>query len=660
MRYRLAAFLLTLWLPVRGAQAAIEVPRMSLVERREQIVREVRERIQTEILDRVLGAGKASVWVDIELEMRTGRKENLRGGAGVAGRFKGSPGPGGGAGGAFKTQYILPGIPKPKSIVGQEDPQRLGASQEQTAQQVKTVQEEVYTQEEVIKRFKVTVIHDASVAKTKLDEVRRLVMEAMGKYKVQKDDIVFRPAGFDTVTTDWLDKVKEPKVYIPLVYAFLLLLLLSFLFGPVSRFLGRYTEALAQKPAAEVNVESNIESPEGEGGGGGVGGAGGALSGGEDSKLDLMLGRQAPEEDDMKRFEPFSYINEENLKRLAQMFLLRREEPWLIAVVLSYIRPEYARQVLTFLPVELQAKVAVESLTVRQMTREQVKAIDQDIKDNVDFVVGGVERLTRMLEEADTPTRMNILEYLQNEKPVVYEYVRKSVLLFEDISSFPDREMQLVVRELKTETMARALQGAAPEVVNKFFNNMSAGAGSLLKESMQYQKEPTAAQIEEERANILDQIKTMEKEGKISVRERAQEGAGFQEELASDSVRGARFSTLAGLGIGKPGGPGTPERAPRPEASESRAQADPAEARRYFDAGMRYLQAGNMDEAVRYLRHAVALAPDFWDAYSYLGQGLYHSGRLAEAVECYEKYLEHKPDPALKAWLDGFKTQTKA
>src|SRR5690348_8204386 len=100
----------------------------------------------------------------------------------------------------------------------------------------------------------------------------------------------------------------------------------------------------------------------------------------------------------MKKFEPFSYINEETVKRLSYLFILRKEEPWLIAVVASYLRPDYARQMISALPVEMQAKVALEALTLRQVTREQVIAIDQDIRENVEFVVGGMERLTAMLD----------------------------------------------------------------------------------------------------------------------------------------------------------------------------------------------------------------------------------------------------------------------
>ncbi len=235
----------------------------------------------------------------------------------------------------------------------------------------------------------------------------------------------------------------------------------------------------------------------------------------------------------MKKFEPFTYITEENFKRLANLFLVRQDEPWLVTVVLSYLKPEIARATLTLLPVELQAKIAIEALKLRQVTREQLMAIDADIKESVDFVVGGMERLTTMLDEADTLTRANILEYLKNEKPDVYQRVRKFILTFEDVTSFPDRDMQTIVRELKTEAMAKALQGAPPDVVNKFLTNMSAGAASLLKESIEYASGLTSGQIEEERSKIMDVVKVLEKEGKVNVRQsRGDAFSGFHEEVA--------------------------------------------------------------------------------------------------------------------------------
>src|SRR5438270_4279306 len=245
----------------------------------------------------------------------------------------------------------------------------------------------------------------------------------------------------------------------------------------------------------------------------------------------------------MKKFEPFKYVTEENLKRLA--YLIRKEEPWIIALVLSYLKPEFAKEVLASMPPELQARVAVETATIRQTSLEQVMSIDEYIKKKIDFVLGGVENLLKILDEADKTTRETILEYLKNEKPALFEGVREEVVLFEDISKFPDAAIQVIVREVGTESLSRALRGASPEYMNKFFINMSAGAAALLKESMDYGRPLTPDQIEEERKKLMDIISKAERDGKISIRKK-RKATMLEGEEASDEA--PEFH----LGQGKP------------------------------------------------------------------------------------------------------------
>ena len=656
-------------LAVRMAHGVVSPPSMQLIDIRREMVRSQEERIQKDILDRLLGKGKASAVLDMEIDLRQRREEQTRGGAGMAEQYKEK-----GAKGiaAAPAEVILPGVYRQRNVLDPGRP-KPEAMQGQSAQQAKTEEEEFFTQNLYVTTAAVKVLHDAGVADPVKKDIRENIVELMSPFRRRNGDPAITPADVffipqkvhaEAVAADeWLDQLKKPDVFIPLLYALLGLLLLLFLFGPFAGFMRRYTKALAEKPAAEINVESNIEPPEEEGEGGGGGGGGGA----EESKMDILIGRKPPEapppppeeEEEMKKFEPFAYINEESLKRLANLFLLRREEPWLIATVLSYLKPEYARQVLTALPVELQCKVALEALKVRQVTREQIHAIDQDIKENVDFVVGGIERLTRMLEEADNQTRLNILEYLKNQKPVVYEHVRRAVLLFDDIAEFPDRDMQAVVRALKAEDMAKALQGAPPEVVNKFFNNMSANAASLLKEQMEYTRDMTPAQIEEERAKIMAQIKAMEKDGKIKVRGEGGEAGGFQEVLATEEVRLPKLGAKPGSASEKGEDDALPGALPDLAKPVRKAELDPAAAESYFQSGMQFHEAGKYDEAVRSFRQAIEHNPELWNAYQYIGTDLYQMGRASEAVIYFEKLLEHSPDPQLAAWVESVKSQLK-
>ncbi|MDD5656490.1 MAG: FliG C-terminal domain-containing protein [Elusimicrobia bacterium] len=644
-------------LAVPGARAGVASPDIGLLQEQNRVKKDSEEKIQRDVLDPILGKGNAVVFVDVEMELKLEKEESTRSGMGLVEKYHEKQGMQ--AKGGLQTTYVLPGIPKPKTITAQQGPpERPESAQAQQAQQVKGIQEERFSIKPVFKKLGVTVIHDELVLKTtaQVDLVRARIVDAMSQYSLAPDQVSFRPTVFHREGDKrwvWTDDLKHPEVYIPLLFALLALLLLMFLFGPLARFFRQYVAALREKPAAEVDIDTKIESPDGKGGESPLD---------QEGRLDITMQQKPPEppppppeEDEaMKKFEPFAYINEDNIKRLVYLFILRKEEPWVIATVLSYLRPDYARMVLTSLPVDMQAKLALEALTVRQVTREQVQAIDADVKENVDFVVGGMERLTAMLNEADTATRNNILGYLKNEKPLIFDKVRKHLMLFEDVVDFPDREMQTVVRELKTEAMARALQGAPPEIINKFLTNMSAGAAALLKESMEYAKDLAPAQIDEERAKIMEVVKVLEKEGKIMVRERAEEGIdlveGMQEELSAMQRRQERFS--AARRKADESAPAKAAPAAEPAVSDAAAQAQS-----YFSAGVSYFGSGQAEASIPYFEYALSLDPSLASAHQYLGNVFYQLGRTAEALRHFEALLSLNPDPQVRAWVESLKSQ---
>lgn len=487
----------------------------SLLEKQDSLRREAETKVKKEILDPILGADRSFVFADVELEVIAKKAEQTKEGVGVMQKYKEK-----GAGDeAPDTDFILPGIPKPRSVLGKDANKRPEAAQGQQAQQAKGVQEVRYGVETEITRFQLTVIHDEALQPAAVKLARERIDDFLVPYKIRKKDaptVVFKPTKFKAANP--ADDLKRPSVYLPLLYALLFLLLLLFLFGPLWAFFRKYIKALMAKPGAEVNIEDKRE----EGGGGGGEEEGKEETEGHQSiDMNFLQKEEEKKEDEdesMKKFEPFTYLNEENLKRLIYLFLLRKEDPWVIAVVLSYMRPDLSRQALSMLPVEMQSRVALEALTVRQATREQIEAIDKDIKENVDFVMGGIERLSKMLEDSDPATRKNIIEYLKTQKPDIYAKVKRIVLMFEDIVEFQDRDMQTIIRALNNEDIARAVAKADPAIANKFFANMSQGAVNAIKEIMEYSSSLTQAQQDEAQMKILDAVKTLEAEGKITPR----------------------------------------------------------------------------------------------------------------------------------------------
>jgi flagellar motor switch protein FliG len=613
----------------------------SLMEKQDSMRRETETKIKKEILDPIFGPDKSFVFADVELEVISKKAEQNKEGVGVIQKYKEK---GAGQGGANDTDFILPGIPKPKSVLG-GDNKRPEAAQGQQAQQAKGVQEIRYGLETEITRFQITVIHDDTLPAATLKLARERVDDFLLPYKIRKKDaptVLFKPTKFKA--HDWLDDLKRPSVYLPLLYALLFLILLLFLFGPLWGFFRKYVKALLAKPGAEVNIEDKRE----EGGGGGGEEEGKEETEGHQSiDMNFLQKEEEKKEDEdesMKKFEPFTYLNEENLKRLIYLFLLRKEDPWVIAVVLSYMKPDLSRQALSMLPVEMQSRVALEALTVRQATREQIDAIDKDIKENVDFVMGGIERLVKMLDDSDPATRKNIIEYLKTQKPDIYEKVKRIVLMFEDIVNFPDRDMQTIIRALSNEDIARAVAKADPAITNKFFSNMSQGAVNAIKEIMEYSGEVTTALQDEAQTKILDAVKTLESEGKINVRQGNTQEVYIIDggEMSSGDERKRKFESLS---------------APREEAPAGPSAEAAAQAAQYLAAGVDMYNQGKLPEALQYLEYASSQNPGDASTWQYLGTVYYALQRVDEAVAAYEKYAAMSGDPAASEWLAGFKQQ---
>ncbi|OGS05041.1 MAG: hypothetical protein A3J70_11655 [Elusimicrobia bacterium RIFCSPHIGHO2_02_FULL_61_10] len=626
-------FTVILALPVLlAAQVGMD---SSLMEKQDSMRRETETKVKKEILDPILGADRSFVFADVELEVIAKKAEQTKEGLGVIQKYKeknsGQANP--------DTDFLLPGIPKPRSVLGQEN-KRPEAASGQQAQQAKNVQEIRYGLETEITRFQLTVIHDETLAKEAVKLARERVEDYLLPYKIRKKDaatVVFKPTKFKAANP--LDDLKKPGVYLPLLYAALFLILLLFLFGPLWGFFRKYIKALMAKPGAEVNIEQKME----EGGGGG-----GEDEGKEETEghqnIDMTYGQAASEEEDetMKKFEPFTYLTEENLKRLIYLFLMRKEDPWVIAIVLSYMKPDLARQALSMLPIEMQSKVALEALTVRQATRAQIEAIDKDIRESVDFVMGGIERMIKMLEEADPAIKKNILEYLKTQKPDIYEKIKRAILMFEDLPTYSDKDLQTIIRGVGNEDIARALSKADPAIVEKFFSNMSQGAANAIKEIMEYSAGISAAQIDEAQTKILDAVKKLEAEGKITARAGSSQEVYIIDggEMSSGDERRKKFESMSGS---KP----EVQEGPTPEQKEQAAQ--------YLAAGVDMYNQGKAQESLQYLEYASSVNAGDPQTWQYLGAAYYSLQRVDEAVAAYEKYAALSGDPAAAEWLAGFK-----
>ncbi|MFH1283142.1 MAG: tetratricopeptide repeat protein [bacterium] len=565
----------------------------TFIEQQTKIQNDMEVRIK-KILDHILGKNKSEVIVSVELEVKSEvtEQEASTGQRQQTSRFT-------------NDSFILPGLPNPKSVTGGDRP-----TEESTAKSQKGALTYRYFLD--IKKMTITVLYDKRIARSLVTRVENAIRDSL-KLK-DTDTLDFVKAEFSNPWSGWMELLSPLR----LLLIVLTLTFLFFLFGPVASFLKNLVRTLRDRGGTEVSVDSKFENAPGENGEEKAGGAGGALSQAELEK----------KEEEEKRYKPFRFINEENLKRL--IYLLRKESPEIIALVISYLKPELVKEILTSLPAEQQAQVALNMATIRQMTQDQVIKIDSTIKERIDFLVGGLDSLLKVLDEVDYHSRENILNYLKMEKPQLYEKVKKATISFDDIPNFPNQSLQIILRELKTESLAKALRGASREITDKVFTNMSTGAVSLLKEEIEYGRALTDDQIEDERRKIIEVIKNLERDGKIAIRDRQLNNLLEGEE----EIPGSIWEGIAGEAV-------------VPSSSNPEFPS-------YFQAGVDAYQNRQFEEAIQYFNYCLQINPDSWETYQYLGTVYYELGYTDQAFEAFQAALQINPnDENLQSWVSS-------
>ena len=227
---------------------------------------------------------------------------------------------------------------------------------------------------------------------------------------------------------------------------------------------------------------------------------------------------------------PFDFVRHADPAQLISF--IQGEHPQTIALILSYLSPEQAAQVLGGLPPSAQWDVARRVARMDRITPEVLREVERVLERKLSTVMGqdftmagGVDAVVAIINRVDRGTERNIIEALEEQDPELAEEIKKRLFVFEDIIGMDDRSLQRVLREVDMKDLSLALKGATEELRVKFFRNMSKRAAEMLKEDMDFMGPVRVRMVEEAQQKIVNVVRALEEAGEIVI------ARGGEEEL---------------------------------------------------------------------------------------------------------------------------------
>ncbi len=392
----------------------------------------------------------------------------------------------------IQKDYILPGVPTKKNLMEEEK-----VTQSPVQVIVPPAEKEIETLKQFIKKITVTVKFDKTVPDNVIAEARKIITGLVDFNTVRGDQLIIEKTEFYKKKIPWW---QTATTFPSMMWLLGIILFAFFLFGPLNVFFKHLLRTLSTKPAAQSPIDNFLSrnpSPS-SGGGGGVG------------SLTMSM-------DDGKSGRPklFAFINEGNLRNLA--YLLKDESPDRTALVLSYLKNDWASYVMSQLPSDLQSRVAVELANVKQLEPDDVEIMELELKKKIDYLIGGAAQIIELCERSDKKTCENILAALQLNNSELAENVRQQLLSIDDLYFIDSAGLRTLFREIPLPTWAIGLKNAKDSTREAVLKTLPTGAAEMLKQEIDLNMTVQQVRINEEEKRIIMAMRKLRNEGRITL-----------------------------------------------------------------------------------------------------------------------------------------------
>ena len=205
--------------------------------------------------------------------------------------------------------------------------------------------------------------------------------------------------------------------------------------------------------------------------------------------------------------------------------LIKLEHPQVLAMILAYMEPEQASEVIHFLPertvgeamMRLASLETVQPGAIRELNEILEEQISGDSQSLQVATLGGPKAAAEILNRLETSRSGSILEQIRESEPELAEKVQEKMFVFDDLAKLDDRSLQVLLREVPSDGLVVALKGAPGPLREKFFSNMSKRAAEMLRDDLDAKGPVRLSEVESAQKSILQVAQRLDAAGQINL-----------------------------------------------------------------------------------------------------------------------------------------------
>lgn len=200
-----------------------------------------------------------------------------------------------------------------------------------------------------------------------------------------------------------------------------------------------------------------------------------------------------------------------------------KEHPQVQAIILSYLPPQHAAEVLAYIGDEDRcADLLMRVATLDSLSPNALREVNEIIEEElVGFTsqrfmtFGGKKVAAEILNGMDTRVEEEVMSNIRGVNEALGQEIEDLMFVFADLADIQDRDIQTLLREVSTDTLKLALKGADDRVKDRIIGNISKRAAELLLEDMEIMGPVRLSDVESAQKEILVIARRLADSGEI-------------------------------------------------------------------------------------------------------------------------------------------------
>ncbi|MCW8943502.1 MAG: flagellar motor switch protein FliG [Sedimenticola sp.] len=225
----------------------------------------------------------------------------------------------------------------------------------------------------------------------------------------------------------------------------------------------------------------------------------------------ILLGRNSKGLEQLKWMDPRSIAE-----------LIRLEHPQIIAIVMSFLDPDQAAEVLSEFPERVRPDIIMRISTLDGIQPAALQELDEILDKQFSGAsnvksssLGGIKTAANILNLIEGSIESNIMEHVMSIDQEIAQEIQDNMFVFDNLIDVDDRGIQTLLREVASDQLLLALRGADEGLKEKIFKNMSKRAAEMLRDDLEAAPPVRLSDVEAAQKEILTVARRLADAGEI-------------------------------------------------------------------------------------------------------------------------------------------------